>query len=105
MNEVDHKNHGLCPTSELVTKENPRISDLDFDHWVLIAQAQCDYNYTIHRLEYRPPPTTTTPPIAIDRPITIPMRTPSQWRGALTLQLQANPDRDPVFYMVDQCKY
>lgn len=107
VNEVDNESHGLCPVIELVKKDcdknNLQLSDLDFDHWMLIVQAHCSYDYTIHRLEYRPSATIILPSM-IGRPFTIPMRTPSQWRGALNSQLQAKPDQDPVFYLVSQCR-
>lgn len=103
VNEVDHGSHGLCPVMELVKKDSNKdhlqLSDLDFDHWMLIVQAHCGYDYTVHRLEYRPSVTTIMPSI-IGRPFTVPMRTPSQWRGALNSQLQTKPDQDPVFYLV-----
>lgn len=105
VNEADNESHGLCPVMELVKKDsdhnNLQISDLDFDHWMLVVQAHCGYDYTIHRLEYRPSATIILPSM-IGRPFTVPMRTPSQWRGALNSQLQAKPDQDPVFYLVSQ---
>lgn len=106
VNEVNHESHGLCPFLELTensTKDHLRISDLDFDRWVSIVQVQCGYDYTIHRLEYRPSPTVIMP-VMMAQPITVPMRTPSQWRGALNSQLRSSPDQDPVFHMVALCK-
>ncbi|EYE95688.1 uncharacterized protein EURHEDRAFT_411963, partial [Aspergillus ruber CBS 135680] len=106
VNEVDNESHGLCPIMELVKKDtdknNLQLSDLDFDHWLLIVQAHCGYDYSIHRLEYRPSATITLP-LMIGRSFTVPMRTPSQWRGALNSLLQAKPDQDPVFHLVSQC--
>jgi hypothetical protein len=31
------------------------LMDLDFDHWLSIVEVQCGYDFTAHRLEYRPP--------------------------------------------------
>lgn len=110
VNEIDYGSHGLCSIQELIkqgdldgTQDHPLVSDLDFDHWILIIQAQCGYDYTLHRLEYRPSPTAIMPTL-LSHPITVPMRTPSQWRGALNSQLQTRPDQDPVFYMITQCE-
>ena len=110
VNEIDYESHGLCPTEEIVknsdqdgAQDHLLISDLDFDRWILIIQAQCGFDYTVHRLEYRPSPAVIMPTL-LSHPITVPMRTPSQWRGALNSQLQTRPDQDPVFYMITQCE-
>lgn len=103
VNEVENESHGLCPIMDLVKKDRDQNdlqpSNLDFDHWMLTVQAHCGYDYTVHRLEYWPSATIILPSM-IGRPFTIPMRTPSQWRGALNSQLQAKPDQDLVFHLV-----
>ncbi|XHG02483.1 hypothetical protein AWENTII_005833 [Aspergillus wentii] len=111
LNEIDHTKHGLCSIQELLRNEDPRnpnpapqLADLGYDHWINIVQAHCGYDFTVHRLEYRPPANINIIIQPRRLPITVPMFTQSQWRGAMNSQLQTNPTQDPVFYMVYQCK-
>jgi hypothetical protein len=81
----------------------PRLIDLDFDHWLSIVEAQCGYDFTAHRLEYRPPANVVSRSLGLP-PITVPLSTQSQWRGAINSQIHAEGGRDPVFYLVAQCE-
>ncbi|EAW13898.1 uncharacterized protein ACLA_069280 [Aspergillus clavatus NRRL 1] len=110
LNEVNPARHGLCSMQELLTSEEarnpnhiPRLIDLDFAHWLSIVQTQCGYSFTTHRLEYRPPSTVMSRSAQLP-PITIPMSTQIQWRGALNSQLRSKTDQDPVFYLVYKCE-
>ncbi|KAK9567953.1 hypothetical protein V6Z88_002280 [Aspergillus fumigatus] len=108
LNEVNPAKHGLCSMQDLLTTPEsrkidfvPRLIDLDFDHWLSIVEAQCDYDFTAHRLEYRPPANVVSRSLGLP-PITIPLSTQSQWRGAINSQIHAESGRDPVFYLVSQ---
>ncbi|KAG2007638.1 hypothetical protein GB937_008449 [Aspergillus fischeri] len=108
LNEVNPAQHGLCSMQDLLTAPEsrkidfvPRLIDLDFDHWLSIVEAQCGYDFTAHRLEYRPPANVVSRSLGLP-PITIPLSTQSQWRGAINSQIHAESGRDPVFYMVSQ---
>ncbi|RHZ70653.1 hypothetical protein CDV55_107167 [Aspergillus turcosus] len=108
LNEVDPSKHGLCSMQDLLTTPEsrkidfiPRLIDLDFDHWLSIVEAQCGYDFTAHRLEYRPPANVVSRSLGLP-PITVPLSTQSQWRGAINSQIHAEGGRDPVFYLVSQ---
>jgi hypothetical protein len=110
LNEVDPSRHGLCAMQDLLTTPEsrkigfiPRLMDLDYDHWLSIVEVQCGYDFDAHRLEYRPP-TNMLPHSRTLPPITIPLPTQSQWHGAINSQIHAEGGRDPVFYLVAQCK-
>ncbi|PYI05854.1 hypothetical protein BO78DRAFT_446727 [Aspergillus sclerotiicarbonarius CBS 121057] len=108
VNETDPSRHGLCAIQELriglyqPNNEIPCLTDLNFIDWLLTTKEQCGYDETIHRLEYRS--ASTISPLVLGEPMTIPIISLRQWRGALNAQLRDDPDKDPVFYLIYKCE-
>ncbi|PWY73692.1 hypothetical protein BO70DRAFT_111368 [Aspergillus heteromorphus CBS 117.55] len=101
INEVNSSRHGLCTVQELTAglvsvDTVPLLTELNFPDWLLIVKNQCGYDATVHRLEYRP----SAKESPAGRPMTVPVGSSSQWRGALNAQLRAKMVVDPVFYLV-----
>ncbi|RJE22707.1 hypothetical protein PHISCL_04968 [Aspergillus sclerotialis] len=88
VNEVNSERHGLCCIQDLQRSETSEQFALDFESWIEYAKTQCGYDSSVHRLEYQ----SSTPRI------TIPILTPTQWRGALSAQTNAGEDH--IFYLV-----
>ena len=88
VNKVNTERNGLCCMQDLQLPGTSTQFGLNFGAWIEHAKTQCMYDSSVHRIEYR----------SLSPRITIPILTPTQWRGALNAQRNAGEKH--IFHLV-----